>query len=148
MKRQRSTSVNRAERVAQQLHKEVAAMVRGELKDPRIGMVTITGVDLTPDYAYLTVHFSVLPDDDETVARTVEGLNASAGYVRSKIGRRVRIHTTPDVKFVQDSSTARGMAMSILIDNALAGSEPEGSETSDAQRQDDNPAGPSVSPED
>ena len=122
MKRQRSSSGNRAERVAQQLHQEVAAILRGELKDPRIGMVTVTGVDLTPDYAYLTVHYSVLPDDEETLARTTEGLQAAAGFVRGRIGRRVRIHTTPDVRFVHDASTARGMAMSSLIDAALASS--------------------------
>ncbi|MGH1360120.1 MAG: 30S ribosome-binding factor RbfA [Burkholderiaceae bacterium] len=137
MKRQQNTNANRSERVAQQLHQEVAAIVRGELKDPRIGMVTITGVDLTPDYAYLTVYFSVLPDDEETVAKTTEGLLASAGYVRSKIGRRVRIHTTPDVRFVQDVSTAHGMAMSQLIDQALrtgpAGNDkPDSAENSDA----------------
>ena len=127
MKRQRSSSGNRAERVAQQLHQEVAAILRGELKDPRVGMVTVTGVDLTPDYAYLTVHFSVLPDDEDTVARSLEGLQAAAGFVRGRIGRRVRIHTTPDVRFVHDGSTARGMAMSSLIDAALAtsASEPE-----------------------
>lgn len=108
-------------------------MVRGELKDPRIGMVTVTGVDLTPDYAYLTVHYSVLPDDDETVARTQEGLDASAGFVRSKIGRRVRIHTTPEVRFVQDVSTARGMEMSQLIDEALKSAEPEPGTKEDSQ---------------
>ncbi|MFK7962718.1 MAG: 30S ribosome-binding factor RbfA [Burkholderiaceae bacterium] len=123
MKRPRTSSGNRAERVAQQLHQEVAAILRGELKDPRIGMVTVTGVDLTPDYAYLTVHYSVLPDDEETVSRTQAGLDASAGFVRSKIGRRVRIHTTPEVRFVQDMSTARGMEMSQLIDQALKSAE-------------------------
>ena len=87
-------------------------------------MVTITGVDLTPDYAYLTVHFSVLPDDEETVARSISGLQAAAGFVRGQLGRRVRIHTTPDVRFVHDASTARGMAMSNLIDQALAGAAP------------------------
>lgn len=136
MKRPRTSSGNRAERVAQQLHQEVAAMVRGELKDPRIGMVTVTGVDLTPDYAYLTVHYSVFPDDDETVARTREGLDASAGFVRSKIGRRVRIHTTPEVRFVQDVSTARGMEMSQLIDQALKSAEPESDDKNDEHSSD------------
>ncbi len=120
MKRPRSSSGNRASRVAQQLHQEVAALIRGELKDPRVGLVTVTGVDLTPDYAYLTVHFSTLPDDDESVSRSLAGLNAAAGFIRGQIGRRVRIHTTPEVRFQHDRSTAHGMAMSRLIDDALA----------------------------
>ncbi len=132
MKRQRSSSANRSERVAQQLHQEVASIVRGELKDPRIGMVTITDVDLTPDYAYLTVYFSVLPDDQETVSTTMDGLSASVGFIRSRIGRRVRIHTTPDIRFVHDVSTAHGMAMSRLIDKALQSGQPAQEQPADA----------------
>lgn len=118
--RQRPAGGNRGSRVARQLHQEVAAIVRGELKDPRIGLVTITDVDLTADYAYLTVHFSTLPDDDDSVARSLAGLQAAAGFVRGQLGRRVRIHTTPEVRFVHDKSTAHGMAMSQLIEGALA----------------------------
>jgi len=94
-------------------------MVRAEVKDPRIGMVTLTGVEVTPDYAYATVYFTVLPDDDETVARTRAGLARAAGFLRSQLGRRVRIHTTPELRFVHDRSTAHGMEMSQLIDEAL-----------------------------
>lgn len=119
MKRQTATR-GRAERVAEELHHEVARMIRGEVKDPRIGLVTVTGVDLTPDYAYLTVHFSVLPDDDATVARTLDGLRAAAGFIRSRIGRRVRIHTTPEIRFALDTSTRHGIEMSRLIDEAVA----------------------------
>ena len=53
------------------LHQEIAELIRTEVKDPRLGLVTVTGVDLTPDYAHATVHFSVLPDDDERVAETL-----------------------------------------------------------------------------
>ena len=90
----------------------------GYFADPRVGMVTITGVDLTPDYAYATVHFSVLPDDAATVAETLAGLRRAAGFLRSQLGRRVRIHTTPELRFVHDTSTERGIAMSKLIDEA------------------------------
>ena len=83
-----------------------------------MGMVTITGVELTPDYAYATVYFSVLPDDEATVASTLAGLRHAAGFLRSQLGRRVRIHTTPELRFVHDVSVERGMAMSKLIDEA------------------------------
>ncbi len=122
MSRHQGKSANRGQRVAQQLHHEVAEMIRSEVKDPRIGLVTVTDVDLTADYAYLTVFFSVLPDDEETVATSLKGLQTAAGFIRSKIGRRVRIHTTPEIRFVHDRSTIDGMAMSVLIDKALADS--------------------------
>lgn len=118
MPRQRG-AVARSVRVSEQVHHELADLVRAELKDPRVqGMVTITGVELTPDYAYATVYFSVLPDDEDTVAETLAGLRRAAGFLRGQLGRRVRIHTTPELRFVHDPSTERGIAMSKLIDEA------------------------------
>ncbi len=114
----RPGGVSRSVRVTEQVHHELAELVRAEVKDPRVGMVTITGVELTPDYAYATVYFSVLPDDEATLANTLAGLRHAAGYLRSQLGRRVRIHTTPELRFVHDVSVERGMAMSKLIDEA------------------------------
>lgn len=118
MAKQRSGGRGRSVRVTEQVHHELAELVRGELKDPRVGMVTITGVDLTVDYAYATVYFSVLPDDEATVAGTLAGLRHAAGFLRSQLGRRIRIHTTPELRFVHDRSTEHGIAMSRLIDEA------------------------------
>ena len=120
MRRRQGNPAARAVRVTEQVHQELAELIRGEVKDPRVGMVTVTGVEMTADYAYATVWFSVLPDDDATVASTLEGLRAAAGYLRTQIGRRVRIHTTPEIRFVHDPSTQRGIAMSRLIDEANA----------------------------
>ncbi len=118
MARQRG-AVARSVRVSEQVHHELADLVRAELKDPGLtGMVTITGVELTPDYAYATVYFSVLPDDEAAVAATLAGLRRAAGFLRAQLGRRVRIHTTPELRFVHDASTERGIAMSKLIDEA------------------------------
>ncbi len=114
----RSPSGGRAPRVIEQIHHELAEMIRGEVKDPRVGLVTVTGVELTPDYAYATVHFSVLPDDEDTVQTTLAGLRRASGFLRSQLGRRVRIHTTPEIRFVHDRSSEHGMAMSRLIDQA------------------------------
>ena len=120
MSRHRPGGSGRGVRVAEQVHHELAEMIRAEVKDPRIGMVTVTGVELTPDYAYATVHFTVLPDDPRTIADTLAGLRRAAGFLRGQIGRRVRIHTTPELRFVHDQSTARGMEMSKLIDDAVS----------------------------
>lgn len=110
----------RGTRVAEQVHHELAELIRGEVKDPRIGLVTLTGVDITPDYAYATVYFTVLPDDPGTIERTHAGLRQAAGFLRSQLGRRVRIHTTPELRFVHDQSVAHGIEMSRLIDEANA----------------------------
>lgn len=110
----------RSVRVAEQIHHELAQMIAREVKDPRIGMVTLTTVEITADYAYATVHFTVLPDDEATVARSLEGLRRSAGFMRSQLGRRVRIHTTPELRFVHDTSVGRGVDLSRLIDEANA----------------------------
>ena len=111
---------DRATRVAEQIHQELAQMIAREVKDPRIGMVTLVSVAITPDYAYATVHFTVLPSDEATVARTLEGLRRSAGFLRAQLGRRVRIHTTPQLRFVHDTSVERGVGLSRLIDEANA----------------------------
>ena len=95
-------------------------MIAREVKDPRIGMVTLTSVDITADYAYATIHFTVLPSDDDTVARSLEGLRRSAGFMRSQLGRRVRIHTNPELRFVHDRSVEHGVNLSHLIDVANA----------------------------
>jgi ribosome-binding factor A len=115
-----SAAGSRSTRVAEQIHHELAQMIAREVKDPRVGMVTLTSVDITPDYAYATVHFTVLPSDEATVARTLEGLRRSAGFLRSQLGRRVRIHTTPEIRFVHDVSVERGVDLSRLIDEANA----------------------------
>lgn len=120
MRRKAGSAPGRALKVTEQLHQELAELIRADVKDPRIGMVTVTSVDLTADYAYATVWFSVLPDDPDTLASTLQGLRAAAGFIRSQIGRRVRIHTTPEIRFSHDRSTERGMAMSQLIDQANA----------------------------
>ena len=111
MKRRPGATPGRALRVTELLHQEIAELIRTEVKDPRLGLVTVTGVDLTPDYAHATVHFSVLPDDDERVAETLRGLRAASGFLRSLVGRRVRIHTTPELHFVHDASSQRGIEM-------------------------------------
>jgi ribosome-binding factor A len=118
--RHKPSAPGRSIRVADQIQRELAEMIRLEVKDPRIGMVTLTGVDITADYAYATVYFSCLPDDEASIERSTEGLQRASGFMRSQIGRRLRIHTTPEIRFKHDISVARGSEMSRLIDAALA----------------------------
>lgn len=118
--RQQKPAAARAIRVAEQIQQELAQLIRSEVKDPGLGMVTVTGIDLTADYAYATVHFTALPDDAASLARTEAALKRAAHFLRMQLGERVRIHTTPQLRFAHDRSIERGIAMSRLIDQANA----------------------------
>ncbi|AKU22254.1 30S ribosome-binding factor RbfA [Massilia sp. MB5] len=107
-------------RVADQIQKDLSELIAFELKDPRVGMITLAEVQLTPDYAHAKIYFTTLKDDAESVKNTLAGLNAAAGYLRNQLGKRLHIHTLPQLHFVHDTSTARGMEMSALIDKANA----------------------------
>ena len=107
---------NRAFRVADQIQRDLAELIR-ELKDPRIGMATISAVEVTPDYAHAKVFFSVLIGDP---AETQEALNEAAGYLRNGLFKRLQIHTVPTLHFQFDRTTERAAEMSALISKANA----------------------------
>jgi ribosome-binding factor A len=120
MAKHSKTIPGRGLRVADQIQRDLAEIVAYELKDPRVGMITITEVQVTPDYAHAKVFFTMLNDDKVAIQQTVEGLDKASGYIRGQLGRRLTIHTLPQLHFVHDSSTARGMQLSALIDQANA----------------------------
>lgn len=107
-------------RVADQIQRDLAEIIWSELKDPRVGMITLTEVSLTPDYAHAKIFFTSLAEDPVAIKNALEGLNKAAGFLRNQLGLRLRIHTLPQLHFVHDTSTMRGMAMSKLIDEANA----------------------------
>ena len=107
-------------RVADQIQRDLSEIIAFELKDPRVGMITITEVQVTPDYAHAKVFFTMLSDKKDDIKNTVSGLTAASGYIRGQLGRRLTIHTLPELHFVHDTSTARGIEMSKLIDEANA----------------------------
>ena len=108
----------RSDRVAEQVRRDLADLIRSELKDPRVGMISLTAVELTPDYAHAKIFFSTLNDDHlEEIER---GLKRAAGFLRRELGRRIHIHTLPELYFVYDSSIEHGISLSRLIDQANA----------------------------
>ena len=113
----------RSLRVADQIAKDLAQLIPKEVHDPRIGLVTITGCDITPDYAHAKVYFTVLGSDPEACA---EGLNNAAGMLRNILFRRLTIHTVPTLHFTIDESVERGFAMDALIREAMKTTPPEG----------------------
>ena len=109
--RHKRTIPNRGFRVADQIQRDVATLIR-ELKDPRIGMVTVNAVEVTADYAHATVLFSVLvgmPEESETA------LNEAAGFIRNSLFKKLQIHTVPTLHFKFDRTTERAAELSALI---------------------------------
>ena len=109
---------SRGQRVAEQIQRELAELIRLELKDPRVGLITLTGVELTPDYAHAKVFFTSLAEPAALPAIEA-GLRRASGFLRRELGRRIRIHTLPELHFVYDASVERGDRLSRLIDEAI-----------------------------
>jgi ribosome-binding factor A len=107
-------------RVADQIQRDLSEIIAYELKDPRVGMITISEVQVTPDYAHAKIFFTTLADDPVAVQNTVSALSKAAGFLRMQLGRRLKIHTLPELHFVHDTSTVRGIEMSRLIAEANA----------------------------
>ncbi len=118
MARKKQSSVpNRGFRVADQIQRDLAELIARELKDPRVGMVTLNAVEVTPDYAHAKVFFSVLTGNPD---EATEGLNAAAGFLRNGLFKRLHIHTVPTLHFLFDRTTERASDMNALISKAVA----------------------------
>lgn len=115
MPRKASSVPNRGYRVADQIQRDLSELIARELKDPRVGMVTINAVEVTPDYAHAKVFFSLLTGDPE---EATQGLNAAAGFLRNGLFKRLHIHTVPTLHFVFDRTTERASDMNALIAKA------------------------------
>ena len=110
---------SRSARVAEQIKRELAELIRLEIKDPRIGFISLTDVEITPDYAHAKVFFTSMKGE-EGFDLILAGLKRASGFLRRELGRRVRIHTTPELHFVYDRSVLEGTRLSALIDRAVA----------------------------
>jgi ribosome-binding factor A len=115
--RKKSSTPNRGFRVADQIQRDLTELIARELKDPRVGMVTINAVEVTPDYAHAKVFFSLLTGNPE---ETLAGLSAAAGFLRAGLFKRLHIHTVPTLHFVFDRTTERAADMNALIAKAVS----------------------------
>ena len=112
---------NRVDKVADLLKKEIALLIQSEVRDPRVGMASVTGVKVSKDLAYASVYVTLLgktstPEVDEGI----EALNNAAGFLRSMLAKKVSLRTTPKLKFIYDDTLVRGQYLTGLIDEALA----------------------------
>ncbi|MDE0732427.1 MAG: 30S ribosome-binding factor RbfA [Gammaproteobacteria bacterium] len=128
---------SRAQRVADQMQREIATLIQMEVNDPRVGMVSITAVDVSKDLAYANIYVTVLNSlsnngqadfdtlsepgdlDKLEVAENIKALNKAAGFLRSLLAKRLSLRVVPKLKFHYDASVERGQQLSKLIDNAL-----------------------------
>ena len=109
---------SRSQRVVEQIRRELAELIRLEVKDPRVGFITLTDVEITPDYAHAKIFFTSLKGQ-EGLDEVQKGLRRASSFLRRELGRRIRIHTLPELHFVYDPSVETGNRISALIDVAL-----------------------------
>jgi ribosome-binding factor A len=109
----------RSRRIAEQVQRELSDIIRLELKDPRVGMITITDVEVTQDYARAKVYFTLLGEASK-VEETAAGLHRASGFLRTQLAHRMKMRTVPHLQFKYDASVERGSRLSQLIDAAVA----------------------------
>lgn len=108
----------RTRRIAEQIQRELAGLVRLELKDPRVGLITLTDVEVSHDHEHAKVYFTLMGNQKQ-VEETLKGLQRAAGFLRSQLAHRMQLRIVPDLRFVHDTSVERGMDLSRLIDEAV-----------------------------
>lgn len=106
-------------RINSEMMKELANIIRGELKDPRIAPMTcVTDVEVAPDLKTCKAYISVLGDEEKRI-ETLKGLKSSEGYIKRQIASRLNLRNTPTITFVSDTSTEYGIKMNKLIDEVV-----------------------------
>ncbi|VVE45574.1 ribosome-binding factor A [Pandoraea aquatica] len=121
-------------RINDQIQRDLSELIQREVKDPRIGLVTLQSVEVTPDYAHAKVFYTTLTGDPKA---TGEALNEAAGYLRNLLFKRLHIHTVPTLHFHFDQSIERAIEMSRLIDTANATRAKEDAEAAEGEDGDD-----------
>ncbi|PHM29652.1 30S ribosome-binding factor RbfA [Xenorhabdus budapestensis] len=119
---------SRTQRVAQEMQKEIAIILQREVKDPRIGMATVSGVEVSRDLAYAKVFVTFLnvlveEHDSDKVQGSIKALNEASGFIRSLLGKAMRLRVIPELTFSYDSSLIEGMRMSNLVTNVVKNDE-------------------------
>ncbi|WGE59825.1 30S ribosome-binding factor RbfA [Actinobacillus equuli] len=119
-----SREFKRSDRVAQELQKEIAVILQREVKDPRIGMVTVSDVEVSRDLAYAKIFVTFLFDNDQSaIEQGMKGLEKASTYIRSLVGKAMRLRIVPELRFIYDQSLVEGMRMSNLVSNVIKNDE-------------------------
>ena len=111
----------RSQRVGDFLKRELASLIQFEIRDPRVGMVSVTDVEVSRDMSHAKVFVTVLgKETEEETAESMEVLNQAAGFLRTQVAKSNNARTTPKLRFYFDSSVGRGQQLSKLIDDAVS----------------------------
>ncbi len=121
---------SRARRVGEQIQRDLAELIRSEVRDPRLGMVTVNHVDVSRDMSYAKVYITVM-GEPESREVSLSILNKMAGYLRSQIGRRMKLRIIPELKFLYDESIDRGARIDSLLKNAAPSRQAENDQADD-----------------
>ncbi len=129
----------RTERVAEQIRRDLSELIRTELRDPRVQQVSITAVEVTPDYSHAKIFYTALVAESEREA-LAQGLKRAAGFLRHELSRMLMLRTVPELHFEYDTSVERGISLSSLIDSAVSRTAEDSADES-ANEVDDETAG-------
>ncbi len=111
---------SRTQRVADQIQRELASLIQLEMKDPRLGMVTVSAVEVSRDMSYAEVYITVLEQTDGPEREvTLKVLSRAAGFLRTRLAKVIQLRSVPHLRFHYDESIARGQRLSALIDQAV-----------------------------
>lgn len=111
---------SRTDRVGEQLAHELALLIQREVKDPRLGMVTVTAAEVSRDLGYADVHITLMGEnDDERIRENLAVLKRASGFLRSRVARTMKLRHVPELRFHYDASVTRGHALSSLIEKAV-----------------------------
>ncbi|QFU23957.1 30S ribosome-binding factor RbfA [Shewanella eurypsychrophilus] len=114
---------SRTRRIGQQLQQELAQVLQRDMKDPRIGMVTVNDVEVSRDLSYARVFVTFFEEDEKLIEEKIEALSTAAGYIRSLVAGRMKLRVMPELRFIYDASLVEGMRMSNLVTRVISDDE-------------------------
>ena len=138
-KKPKPAAPQRSFKIADQIQRDLAELIARELKDPRVGMVTLQSVQVTPDYAHAKVYFTSMTGQ-EGLDEIQRGLRRASSFLRRELGKRIRIHTLPELHFHYDPSVENGNRISALIDKAIEADRHNAEEGGEGVKPDTDPA--------
>ncbi len=126
----------RADRVAQQIQREIAVILQREVKDPRVGMVTVSDVELTRDLQHAKIFVTFFLNEVDDIEAGVKTLNDASGYIRILLGKAMKLRVVPEIRFVYDKTLVEGMRISNLVTNTVRDDQLRRGESQDQNEED------------
>lgn len=113
---------SRTQRIGDQMQRELALLIQREVKDPRLGLITITAVEVSRDLSHAKVFITIMgkDDDEDSVKANLRILNDAGGFLRMQLGKAMKLRTVPQLHFNFDASVRRGVELTSLIERAVA----------------------------